>query len=337
MESTKARSKVTVLIKALNEETRIAACLEAAIREARSVSGDVLLVDSLSDDRTVEIARQFPVRIVQFSKKEDCSCGAATQLGYQWADADFVYVLDADMVLSRGFLATALEALEKDQSLGGVGGKLIDLKVNTIYDKRRVAAAAKLNAPIEVEELGGGGLYRRAAIEQVGYLSNRWLAAFEEADLGMRLRSHGWRLLRLPAVSVEHEGHQESNISMLMRLWKNGRAQATGALIRSAFFKPWFVRSVRKNGYVFIIPFFYLLTAFSSLLLGLAGAPWGGGTLACLAFFLIALAIRKRSVSEAISTFLVWHFFFFSAAFGLLKKPGDPKKKIDSVMVKEVV
>lgn len=336
MESMKIRSKVTILIKALNEEARIAACLEAAVREARTVGGDVLLVDSLSTDRTVEIARRFPVRIVQFSNKEDCSCGAATQLGYQWVDAEFVYVLDADMVLADGFLATALKLLENDDSLGGVGGKLVDLRVNTVYDKRRVEAAAKLRKPVEVEELGGGGLYRRAAIEQVGYLANRWLAAFEEADLGMRLRSMGWRLLRLPVVAVEHEGHQESNLSMLLRLWRNRRAQATGALIRSAIGTPWFMRAVKKNGYVFAVPFLHVLAVFIAFLFEFYGAWWVVGFLCSWGLFVVFFSIRKRSFSSALTTLLIWHFFFFSSLVGLFSTPGDPMQLIDSKVIKEV-
>ena len=72
--------KVTVLVKALDEEATIAACLEAAVREAAAVNGEVILVDSLSTDRTVAIAKRFPVRIVQFVDRDDRGCAAAVQL-----------------------------------------------------------------------------------------------------------------------------------------------------------------------------------------------------------------------------------------------------------------
>ena len=91
-----AAPRVSLLVKALNEEAKIAACLDAAVREAATVSGEVILVDSLSTDRTVEIARGFPVRIIQFANATDCGCGAAVQLAYQYARSDFVYVLDGN-------------------------------------------------------------------------------------------------------------------------------------------------------------------------------------------------------------------------------------------------
>ena len=331
MESRTTRSKVTILIKALNEERRIAACLEAALREARSVGGDVLLVDSLSTDRTVEIAQQFPVRIIQFMNKADCGCGAATQLGYQWSNADFIYVLDADMEMAEGFLSQALSILENDHSVAGVGGKLVDRAIRTVADMRRAAAANALVGDLEVDELGGGGLYRSQAIEDVGYLAHRWLAAFEEAELGMRLRSRGWRLLRLSKIAVYHEGHNESNYLMLRRLWVNGRAQATGALIRSAIGKPWLNRAIKKNGYAFVVPFVYVLalaSAFSFRYFNFH--PLVSFSFVWIAFSCLLWA-RKRELGYVPKTLVLWHFYAFAALVGILRRVKDPNIKIDSI------
>lgn len=216
--SNAGKPRLSIIIKALNEEQHIAACLAAAVHEAQSVDGEVILVDSLSTDNTLAIARQYPIRIVQFKKIEDRSCGAAVQLGYQYAHGDFIYVLDGDMVLERGFIAQALELLEADPELAGVAGKLIDKQISTVLDENRVLVSADLSQSIEMDELEGGGLYRRTAIASVGYLAHRWLPAFEESELGIRLRSKGWHLKRLPQTAVSHTGHQENNWGMLTRL-----------------------------------------------------------------------------------------------------------------------
>jgi len=49
---------------------------------------------------------------------------------------------------------------------------------------------------LDVECLNGGGLYRRSAIADVGYLSDRNLHAFEEYDLGAASRQ-GLAIIRL--------------------------------------------------------------------------------------------------------------------------------------------
>lgn len=334
MSSSHSFPQVTIIVKALNEERRIAACLQAALREAQSVDGEVLLVDSLSNDRTVEIAHQYPVRIVQFERVEDRGCGAAVQLGYQFSQAPYLYVLDADMVLQSGFLAEALSRLEADSGLAGVGGKLLDTRLATAYDARRAATAARLLAPLDVAELGGGGLYRRRAIESVGYLSHKGLAAYEEAELGMRLRAAGWRLLRLPQVAVSHEGHSETNWRMLKRLWRNGRAQAGGALLRSAWGQAWFPAAVSKQAHALATWGLHggaLLAGWVSHVLG-----WGfaaGYVAVWLAVFL-ALLVRKHSAAAAGLSLLLWHYSALAILPGALRPVHSPH---GSIAAREIV
>ena len=51
---------ISIFILTHNEERDIAACIESAL-----VSDDVVVVDSISCDRTLEIAQRYPVRTVQ--------------------------------------------------------------------------------------------------------------------------------------------------------------------------------------------------------------------------------------------------------------------------------
>lgn len=328
-----AGPSVSVLIKALNEELHIAACIESAIAATRGMDAEIILVDSLSSDRTVDIAKQYPVRIVQFQRGEDRGCGAAVQLGFQHSRGDYLYVLDADMELDPNFLPKALERLQSDAGLAGVGGRLIDRSVRTASDKRRARAAAAQKTDQEVSELGGGGLYRRKAIDQVGYLANRWLAAFEEADLGARLRAAGWRLQRLKAVAVVHEGHWESNWQMLRRLWRNGRAHASGAFLRAAWNRPWWRLACRKQAHLLLVVALWMGGIGASAVV----ASWGGSLwevmvmlLAVPATLLIALVLRKRSLSEAALAFIVWHVLAMAGVLGFLQRPQAPMEPIPS-------
>lgn len=85
------RAPVSILVLTLNEQVNIAACLETL-----AFSDDVVVLDSYSSDRTVEIASQYPnVRVVQ--RKFDTWCDHSN-----WAlrNIDFkhpwVYYTDAD-------------------------------------------------------------------------------------------------------------------------------------------------------------------------------------------------------------------------------------------------
>ncbi|MCZ8255409.1 MAG: glycosyltransferase, partial [Polaromonas sp.] len=68
--------RVSVIIKALNEENRIEATVQSALRAVSTVGGEVILADSYSSDRTVEFASAYPIRIVQLANPEERCCGA---------------------------------------------------------------------------------------------------------------------------------------------------------------------------------------------------------------------------------------------------------------------
>ena len=327
--------KLSILIKAFNEETLIADCIEAALAEIQQIDGEVILVDSFSTDKTVEIARRYPVRILQFSHKSDCGCASAVQLGYQYARGEYLYVLDGDMILQTGFLSAALNYLESNPDVAGVAGKLMDASIRTAADKRRVSAAKALQQIIEVSDLGGGGLYRRSAIESVNYLAHRWLPACEEAELGARLRTKNWRLVRLPQIAVLHTGYAENNFQMLYRLWRNRRMHAYGMYLRSAFGHPWWWISVRQAWFVFAAPILHVAAAvlavgfmYFEMIASIHAVivaeffVWAGGV--------AVLTVRKKNIIDAILSVYEWNLYALAAVLGAMQSIPDPMIPIDA-------
>jgi glycosyltransferase involved in cell wall biosynthesis len=84
---------LSVVIITFNEEANIARCLKAA----RPIADELVVVDSFSTDRTVEICRQLGARLVQHAFE-----GYVEQKNYATAQAqhDYVLQLDADEVLT---------------------------------------------------------------------------------------------------------------------------------------------------------------------------------------------------------------------------------------------
>ena len=210
--------------------------------------------------------------------------------------------------------------------VAAVGGNLVDSRLNTVADRQRARQAGALIAPVAVDELGGGGLYRRAAVAQAGYLGHRSLQAYEEAELGVRLRALGWTLMRLPQTAVIHEGHAETNRQMLARLWTNQRARSAATFIQSALGKPWFGLVLRKLAHILIVPPLHM----AALMAGLgAGWLWGvaAGVIAWLLFWVatwLALAGLKRSLGLALWHLLLWHYWAVGTAAGLGRRVSDP-------------
>lgn len=333
-----AAPALTIIVKALNEEKHIEACLRSVVPACAQLRGEVILADSLSTDRTVEIAARFNVTIVQMLSADDRGCGAALQLGYQFARGKYIYVLDADMTLEPGFLRIAMDYLEAHPGVAAVGGRLVDLQLNNSADKQRSARYAALRQEQAVTSLGGGGLYRRSAIDAVGYLAHRWLPACEEAELGVRLRCAGWRLIRLPQTALFHCGHNETSSQMLRRLWRNQRMQAYGIFLRSAIGKPWLAGAVKGCWFVFIAPLLFV-GALALAILAAGGGfdffpAWGWSQVVFWSATFSVLLWRKKNLAEASLAFFSWHLFTLAAARGFIRQPHDPSLPIPARVLK---
>lgn len=322
---------LSVIVKALNEEAKIAGCIESILRETKDLECEIIIVDSLSEDATVSIAKQFPVRVVQFLDIEACGCGSAAQLGYQASKGDLIYLIDADMEMISGFLEKALSFLTNNPSVAGVGGIVVDTSHVTVAERKRRARYSKIYDVVEVKSLGGGGLYRRCAIEDVFYFSHRGLKAAEELELGLRLHSKGWRLARLPVPSVMHSGHQESYVQSMKRLWRNGRLGAYGVLIRSSIGKNWFLKAVARCWFMFVPVVIILGSVFFKFLAETITPEPPKYVSIFVVFFsvsIILLTVKQKSFKLAFMSFLTSFFVFLCSIRYILKPVPDPTQFI---------
>jgi glycosyltransferase involved in cell wall biosynthesis len=328
---------VSIIIKALNEEKNICAAIESSLAALREVGGEVILADSHSSDRTVELASRYPIRVVQLLDPQERCCGAGPQLGYQHACGDYLYLLDGDMQLVPGFLTKALAFLAQHPEAAGVGGRLVELNTESLEYHERGQRAAPHLAPGEVDRLDGGGLYRRRAIHEAGYFSDRNLHSYEEFDLAVRLRTLGWKLWRIPADAATHYGHDAPPYQLLVRRWRSGYVCGPGELLRAAAGQPRLrlvLRGVRELRIyfavlawwcvLFTIPFLaWPAAARAACFAALGAAPW------------LLMLWRKRSARRASYSVVSWCFNTAGLLRGFLRPQRSPREAIGSRVLHE--
>ena len=326
------RPRVSVVIKALNEEIHVRAAIESALSALAPVGGEVILADSGSTDRTVDIAREYPMTVVQLARPAERRCGIGPQLGFQQAQGEYVYILDGDMELDAQFLAQAVAAMDADSSLGGVAG-IVEERSEASYQFRgRKRRARESVAHNDCEWLDMGGLYRREALQAVGYFSNRNLHAFEEMELGLRLCAAGWRLRRLPLRSVLHHGRTEATWPLLRRRWRTRYLDGAGELLRASLGRPWFYRVVQTQRHLLLA-----LALWLALVAAVAVLPWTSwplvGVAAGVAGLVAARALRAGSVRDALLGQLVWQVTALATVRGFLARQQDPREPVAAVVL----
>lgn len=330
--------RVSVVIKALNEERNIVHAIESALSAVSKVEeGEVILADSLSTDRTVELASRYPLRIVQLVNPLDRCCGVGAEIGYRMALGEYIYILDADMELNGDFLVAAVAMMEADSGLGGVGGLVEEMHVTNAEFRRRALDDDAHFRFGEVECLNMGGLYRKSAVEQIGYLTNRNLHSHEEYELALRLRANGWKLERINFRAIKHYGHTDTSYGLLWRRWCGRYAWGAGELLREAWDKPYLKEAL--NGIpqyrLSVIVVVWWLSLMVSIVVGISYTEGWWLLFMLLLAPLVFGVLQKKSLIDGLYMIVSQNLYTAGVIFGFFsQKRGNPAQPPEVRLVK---
>jgi glycosyltransferase involved in cell wall biosynthesis len=316
---------LSVVLIARNQERSVGPLIESVLRETADLAlKELLLVDSASTDRTVEVALGYPVSVLALPQADWLCAAAGRYVGYANTTGDSVLFLDGDMELCAGWLPRAIAVLETEPALAAVAGRVIDSETQAAELPTDPVGEATLGAERgwEVPHPAGAGLYRRAALEEVGSF-NPYLRSDEEPELALRLRARGYRIFSLDAPSVIHHQPVAGGFPALFARRQRGLFVGHGQVARALVGTPALPRFLRERGY-FIAPLL------AGLLGGVATAAslaqrrprwflaWAGLVLSVLG----ADAVRRRSVRATGLAALNRVFFLEGLLRGFWGKPG---------------
>lgn len=331
---------LSVVVKCLNEEANIERCLRSLDAEVfgRGYDAEVIVADSISTDRSVEIARRFGVTIVQLADPADRRCGAAGHLGWQFVRGRFLLLIDGDMELLPGFLRAGFAALDGDARLGAVGGGLIETS-DAIEYRERQSRPDPGRRPGAVDHLTGCALYRVAALREAGHFMDRNLHCFEEFELGLRLRAKGWNLRRLDIACVRHHGHRDASIALLVRRWRTRFLWGYGELPRAAWGQGYLWEALKPCRFAIAAVLWWGASLGLAVAAAFAGASRAPGVLALLVVvaalpFAAALA-RKRSLERAAYSWLMQQFSAASMLAGLFAARASPASPLAATVLQD--
>lgn len=331
------RPLVSIVIKALNEERHIASAIESALAAIEEVGGEVILADSASTDRTVEIAQRYPIKIVRMNDIRDRSCGAGAQLGFQHSRGRYVCLMDGDMTLRRGFLPAAIRRLEEDATLAGVGGIIVESTTGNREFEQRAQRDEPDRRPGAVTRLDCGGLYRRSAIEALGYFTDRNVHGGEEGELGARLRARGFTLERIAVPAIDHRGHSGNAYGLLLRRITSRIGWGCGETVRASLGRGYFRLMIENNGTfkLVVLVFGWWAAILATLLLTLHWPLALAATVVLIAFPVVAMALRWRSFSAGLYSVLAWNVYAICFVPGFLRRRVPPAAWIDSAVLQD--
>jgi hypothetical protein len=242
------------------------------------------------------------------------------------------------MQICPGFLEKALAFLMNHKDVAGVGGHIVEQNTVSLEYIARSERVSPHRSPGFVDRLDGGGLYRRSAIEEAGYLSDRNLHSYEEFDLAIRLRALNWKLWRLPMNAASHVGHDASPYRLLMRRWRTRYVCGLGELIRGAWGRPYLLLAIRdlRELRLYVVVLVWWLVLASVPFWPLAGLVRIFAALGLLLAPVLLMALRKRSLTRALYSMVSWCFNAAGLLRGLLQPSLPARERIQSKLIRDV-
>lgn len=216
--------RVLIIVLCYNGIDLTIACIKSLKRIAYK-HADILVVDNASHDNTPAIvSTRFPeVTVIETGR--NLGFAAGNNVGLQHALAhgyDYALLLNNDTEVDADFLDNLITVAEADPAIGMAGPTIYyderpDLiwSAGGIIDWRRGYSLMRGNGEVDRQQYGRVSdvdfvtgcalLCKRAVLEQVGLLDERFFMYYEETEWAVRTKRAGFRIVHAPTAWVYHK------------------------------------------------------------------------------------------------------------------------------------
>jgi cellulose synthase/poly-beta-1,6-N-acetylglucosamine synthase-like glycosyltransferase len=204
---------VTIVVPVRNGEQTIQPLLESLQKlDYDRNKVEVIVVDGNSTDKTRDIVKKYPVKLVIENRK---GLNLARNEGIKCSNGEIVAFTDSDCIVPPDWITKIVENF-KDPKVSCVGGsaKALDndfvsqyadnsiVRLMPFFRKREELEKVK---PFFRHPAGCNMAFRRKVAEEVGYFDENIQFGFDEVEFADRVCRAGYKMVLDPEVSVWHK------------------------------------------------------------------------------------------------------------------------------------
>lgn len=193
--------KVSIIIRARNEERYISSCLQSVFRQSYK-DFEVILVDNMSSDTTVVKAKKFDVKVLTI---EDYLPGKALNLGIKASNGEFIVSLSAHCIPKDSNWLSNLLSNFNDMKVAGVYGRQEPMNQSSDLDKRDLWIIFGSDKRVQVKDSffhNANSMIRRSIWEEVPFDEN--VTNIEDRVWAKQVIDKGYKIIYEPEASVYH-------------------------------------------------------------------------------------------------------------------------------------
>jgi GT2 family glycosyltransferase len=231
--------RITFVLVSYGGRDLVVRCLDL-LAEHTSVPYKVIVADSASPDGTGEWLEKNLTGATVLRMPENLGFGAGGNLAVRHADTELLCFLNADIEVTDGWLEPLLAFLDERPEVGAVSPVLLNpdgsvQEAGSVIGGDgwcRAVDSDMIAGPLFTREVDYASaaclVVRRQAFLQAGGFSPEYeIAYFEDVDLMLSLRAHGWQTWVEPASTVVHERHGSSSSARATELMRLNHATFT--------------------------------------------------------------------------------------------------------------
>jgi hypothetical protein len=227
--------QLSICIVGINSTQYLRDCIHSIQEGGLDLPYEIIYVDNGSTDNTLQMLRgEFP-EVATLWNPANQGYARANNQAIQLARGGLVLLLNPDTLVPAGSLSALVSYLKEHPQTGIAGPKVLNSDGSFQAHCKRGEArpwevfcyftglarlfphnphfSGYLQSFLDEDEIhqvpaisGSCMLIRRAVLEQIGLLDERFFAYQEDTDLCVRARKAGWQVTYMPAARITHFG-----------------------------------------------------------------------------------------------------------------------------------
>jgi 2-desacetyl-2-hydroxyethyl bacteriochlorophyllide A dehydrogenase len=220
-----SKVETSIIIRTFNEEKHIGRLLDSILNQ-NYTNWEIIIVDSGSTDNTLEIAKNYPARVVRIDP-EDFSFGRSLNVGCQSAQGNYAVFASAHTYpVDNTWLQRIISPFD-DPKIGMVYGRQIWIDTTKLSEERDFTIIYGLKSKILVEEAFGNNAnaaIRMALWKEIPY--DERLTGLEDIDWAKKIQARGYYVYYKADACLVHI-HQETYKQIYRRFERESIAHKT--------------------------------------------------------------------------------------------------------------
>lgn len=225
--------KLSIIITSYRNPELLRLCLESIKKNVKKIKYEIIVADSSTEEQTRDLFREGFSDVTFIPNKKNKGFGGLVNQGFKKAKGEFLFVINADIIVKNNAVNKLLEFIEKDRSVGIVAPKLINFDNSvqqscfkfyspaTVIYRRTFLGKMKFakkhlrdflmkdqqnkGKPFGADWVMGSAIMtRREFVAKVGSYDKRYFMYFEDVDWCRRFWEKGYKVIYNPDVKVFH-------------------------------------------------------------------------------------------------------------------------------------